>query len=331
MDTEKKIAGEQILTENETGNKVFWGLAAIMTSSAALLCCGSIAVVHALLPQQIFRHTCGILCGIITAAVVCLCGRKRVVRLAPWIICGLLTALVLTWPPLLGKSVHGATRFLWIKGLDMSFTPALLTMPMLVLFWAYMISRSQKISRTVWIILHCVTLLVGAMVFFQPFVSMTGMILLLYIVMMSLAKPGRKKMVACGLAAVLLGISLLPLVMHVQTLAGQRGFYQHLFSPVRETQYHSWSLLTTLKYSVSRGKHQIPESLDHHIPHAVYSAPLIAGCGEFGYVFLIGMLLSAAMIIACGTAIAMRCREPVDRLLIGGMTAAIALPALVNT
>ena len=331
MDTEKKIAEEQIRTENVTGDKVMPGLAAAMTFAALILCCGGIAVVHTLFPQQIFRHTCGILCGIITAAAVCLCGRKTVVRLAPWMAAGLLTALILAWPPLLGRSVHGAARFLWIKGIDMSFAPALAAMPVLVLFWAYMTGRSREISRKSRIILHVVTLLVGAMVFFQPFVSMAGMLLLLYIVMMSIAAAGRKKMVVCGLAVLLLGISLLPMAMHVRTPAGQRDFYHHLFSPGRETQYHTWSLLTTLKYSVFRGKHRIPESLDHHIPNAVYSSPLIAGCGEFGYVFLAGMLLSAAMIVVCGTAIAVRCREPADRLLTGGMTAAIALPALVNT
>jgi len=58
---------------------------------------------------------------------------------------------------------------------------------------------------------------------------------------------------------------------------------------------------------------------------------MVAGCGEFGYLFMIGTLLLMAAIICCGIIITKRCENPTARLLAGGMTAVIALPALTNT
>ena len=71
-------------------------------------------------------------------------------------------------------------------------------------------------------------------------------------------------------------------------------------------------------------------SQTHHIPNAITDSALVAGCGEFGYIFLItSLLLIVAIIISC-VIITVRCKTPTARLLAGGMTAVIALPALTN-
>ena len=72
-------------------------------------------------------------------------------------------------------------------------------------------------------------------------------------------------------------------------------------------------------------------SQSHHILNAITDSALVAGCGEFGYIFLIVALLSIITIISCCIIITKRCKNPTDRLLAGGMTAVIALPALINT
>ena len=71
-------------------------------------------------------------------------------------------------------------------------------------------------------------------------------------------------------------------------------------------------------------------SQTHHIPNAITDSALITGCGEFGYLFMIGALLLSAAIICCGIIITKRCENPTEKLLAGGMTAVIALPALTN-
>ena len=71
-------------------------------------------------------------------------------------------------------------------------------------------------------------------------------------------------------------------------------------------------------------------SQTHHIPNAITDSALVAGCGEFGYLFMIGALLLTAAIICCGIIITKRCEIPTARLLVGGMTTVIALPSLTN-
>ena len=99
-----------------------------------------------------------------------------------------------------------------------------------------------------------------------------------------------------------------------------------------KTTYHTWISLKTLKHSVFLGQCQFPSEMSqtHHIPNAITDSALVAGCGEFGYLFMIGVLLLTAAIIFCGVIITKRCENPTARLLAGGMTAVIALPALTN-
>ena len=100
-----------------------------------------------------------------------------------------------------------------------------------------------------------------------------------------------------------------------------------------ESAYHTWICLKTLKHSTFFGKCQFPAEMSqsHHIPNAITDSALIAGCCEFGYLFMIGALLLIAAIIFCGVIITQRCEKSSARLLAGGMTTAIVLPALANT
>ena len=99
-----------------------------------------------------------------------------------------------------------------------------------------------------------------------------------------------------------------------------------------KTTYHTWICLKTLKHSVFFGQCQFPSDMSqtHKISNAVANPALVAGCGEFGYLFMIGTLLLMAAIICCGIIITKRCENPTEKLLAGGMMAVIALPALTN-
>ena len=109
-------------------------------------------------------------------------------------------------------------------------------------------------------------------------------------------------------------------------------FFKNYLDYDMESAYHTWICLKTLKHSVFVGKYQFPPEMSqtHHIPNAITDSALVAGCGEFGYLFMIGVLLLTAAIIFCGVIITKRCENPTARLLAGGMTAVIALPALTN-
>ena len=109
-------------------------------------------------------------------------------------------------------------------------------------------------------------------------------------------------------------------------------FFKNYLEYDMESAYHTWICLKTLKHSVFVGKYQFPPEMSqtHHIPNAITDSALVAGCGEFGYLFMIGVLLLTAAIICCGIIITKHCENPTEKLLAGGMTAVIALPALTN-
>ena len=100
-----------------------------------------------------------------------------------------------------------------------------------------------------------------------------------------------------------------------------------------KSAYHTWICLKTLKHSTFFGKCQFPAEMSqtHHIPNVITDSVLIAGCSEYGYIFLLAALLLTTVIIICGIIITKHCENLTDRLISGGMTAVIALPALTNT
>lgn len=307
-------------------------LAAIMIASALLLSAGS-----AMLPNPTAGSRILPVAAAVAAFIIGIQFSRSglfgvFLKSAPWLAGGLLLTLFLTRFTPLGYSVNGSMRYFYLPWGGFRFTPALLSMPILCLLWArYAPPAISEVSAKRYLFLLLTVLVVAALVFVEPFISMSAMILIFGLILLFLGKPRRDFLILCVAVFVLIGAAAVPAAMDHLPLEGLKNFYQHPFSPDSQTQYHTWSLFTTLKHSTFIGKHHIPETITHHIPNAAYSAPLAAGCGEYGFIFLSAAFLLMGTVIACGIAITVRSRNSAARLLSGGMTASIALPTIINS
>ena len=304
-------------------------LAAVMAGCALLLGIGDLVIVNALQPQNLNNAILHLVCGIVVAAAVYFCGIKRLLKNAPYLIGVLLLLLLIC--PVFAYNINGASR--WLQVGSFRFAPALLAMPVLCLFWAYIKDKSaDKISRKNRIALATVTLLTFVLVIVQPFMTMALFIIILSAVMMYLAGVNWKVLTITIIGSLIGFFTVLVAFFRSNPWIRHTDFFKNYLEYDMESAYHTWICLKTLKNSVFVGKYQFPPEMSqtHHIPNAITDSAMVAGCGEFGYLFMIGALLLTAAIICCGIIITKRCENPTEKLLAGGMTAVIALPALTN-
>ena len=213
-----------------------------------------------------------------------------------------------------------------------SLAPELLAMPVLCLFWAYIKNKSaDKISCKNWIILTIVTLLTFWRTMAVSSIPMIFFIIVLLVIMLYLIGVNCKPLTITIIGLVMGFISIIVAICrsHFWIIT---DFFKNYLEYDIGSAYHTWICLKTLKHSVFVGKYPFPPEMSqtHHIPNAITDSALVAGCGEFGYLFMIGVLLLTAAIICCGIIITKRCENPTEKLLAGGMTAVIALPTLTN-
>ena len=213
-----------------------------------------------------------------------------------------------------------------------SLAPELLAMPVLCLFWAYIKNKSAgKISCKNWILLTIVTLLTFWLTMAKSSIPMIFFIIVLWIIMLYLIGVNWKPLTISIIGLVMGFISIVVAICRSHHWIITDFFKNYLEYDIGSA-YHTWICLKTLKHSVFFGQCQFPSEMSqtHHIPNAITDSALVAGCGEFGYLFMIGVLLLTAAIICCGIIITKRCENPTEKLLAGGMTIIIALPALTN-
>ena len=311
---------------NKITNKI---LAAVMAGSALLLSMGNLLIVNALQPQNLNNAILHLVCGIVVAAAVYFCGFKRILKSAPYLMGGLLLLLLIC--PVFAYNINGASR--WLQVGSFRFAPAMLAMPMLCLFWAYIKDKSaDKISRKKWLTLAAITLLTFMLVMVEPFITMALFIIILSAVMLYLTGVNWKVLTITIIGSLIGFFAVLFAFFRSNPWIRHTDFFKNYLEYDMESAYHTWICLKTLKHSVFVGKYQFPPEMSqtHHIPNAITDSALVAGCGEFGYWFMIGVLLLTAAIICCGIIITKRCENPTEKLLAGGMTIIIALPALTN-
>ena len=304
-------------------------LTAVMAGCALLLGIGNLVIVNALQAQNLNNAILHLVCGIVVAAAVYFCGFKRILKAAPYLMGGLLLLLLIC--PVFAYNINGASR--WLQVGSFRFAPAMLAMPMLCLFWAYIKDKSaDKIFRKNWIALATVTLLTFGLVMVEPFITMALFIIILSAVMLYLTGVNWKVLIITIIGSLIGFFTVLVAFFRSNPWIRHTDFFKNYLDYDMESAYHTWICLKTLKHSEFVGKYQFPPEMSqtHHIPNAITDSALVAGCGEFGYLFMIGVLLLTAAIICCGIIITKRCENPIDRLLAGGMTAVIALPALTN-
>ena len=300
-----------------------------MAGSALLLCIGNLLIVNASQVQNLNMAICNITCGIEVAAAVFFIGYERLLKTAPYLT-GLLLFLLLLCP-LFSSPVNGANR--WLAFGSFRFAPAMLAMPILCLFWAYIKDKTaDKISPKKWLTLAAITLLTFVLIMVEPFIAMAFFVIILSMEMLYLTGVNWKALTITIISSVVGVFAALVVICRNNSWIRHTDFFKNYLEYDMVSAYHTWISLKTLKHSVFFGKCQFPAEMSqtHHIPNAVTDSALVAGCGEFGYWFMIGALLLTAIIIYCGVIITKRSENPIDRLLTGGMTAAIALPALTN-
>ena len=301
-------------------------LAAIMVGSALLLGIGDLVIVNALQPQNLNNAILHLVCGIVVAATVYFFGTKVLLKSAPYLMG--FELLLLFGCPLFAYDNNGAISF----G-SFSLVPELLAMPVLCLFWAYIKNKSAgKISCKNWIILTIVTLLTFWLTMAVSSIPMIFFIIVLWVIMLYLIGVNWKPLTISIIGLVFGSISIVVAICRSHSWI-ITDFFKNCSEYNIKTTYHTWISLKTLKHSVFFGQCQFPSEMSqtHKISNAVANSALVAGCGEFGYIFLItSLLLIVAIIISC-VIITVRCKTPTARLLAGGMTAIIALAALMNT
>jgi len=301
-----------------------------MTGCAILLSIGNLIIVNALQPQDINTAIVNLICGIIAAAAVYFCGFKRLLKVIPYLL--VLELLLLLICPVFAYNINGASR--WLQVGSFRFAPAMLAMPILCLFWAYIIDKSvDKVSRKNRITLVAVTLLTFVLVMVEPSITMALFIIILGAVILYLTGVNWKVLTITIIGSLIGFFTVLVAFFRSNQWIRHTDFFKNYLEYDIGSAYHTWICLKTLKHSVFVGKYQFPPEMSqtHHIPNAITDSAMVAGCGEFGYLFMIGTLLLMAAIICCGIIITKRCENPTARLLAGGMTAVIALPALTNT
>ena len=300
-----------------------------MAGSALLLCIGNLLIVNASQVQNLNMAICNITCGIAVAAAVFFIGYEKLLKTAPYLT-GLLLFLLLLCP-LFSSPVNGANR--WLAFGSFRFAPAMLAMPILCLFWAYIKDKTaDKISRKKWLTLAAVTLLTFVLVMVEPFITMAFFVIILSAVMLYLTGVNWKVLTITIIGSLIGFFTVLVAFFRSNQWIRHTDFFKNYLEYDMESAYHTWICLKTLKHSVFVGKYHFPPEMSqtHHIPNAITDSAMVAGCGEFGYWFIIGALLLIAAIICCGIIITKRCENPTEKLLAGGMTAVIALPALTN-
>ena len=301
-------------------------LAAIMVGSALLLGIGNLAIVNSLHPQNFNLAILHLVYGIVGAATVYFLGTKVLLKSAPYLMG--FELLLLFGCPIFAYDNNGA-----ISIGSFSLAPELLAMPVLCLFWAYIKNKSaDKISCKNWILLTIVTLLTFWLTMAESSIPMIFFIIVLLVIMLYLIgvnwKPLTITIIGLGMGVTSIVVAICRSHHWIIT-----DFFKNCSEYNIKTTYHTWISLKTLKHSVFFGQCQFPSDMSqtHKISNAVANSALVAGCGEFGYIFLItALLLIVAIIISC-VMITVQCKTPTARLLAGGMTAMIALAALMNT
>ena len=308
---------------NKITNKIS---ATVMAGCALLLCIGNLLIVNALQPQNFNLAILHLVYGIVVATTVYFFGTKVLLKSAPYLMG--FELLLLFGCPIFAYDNNGA-----ISIGSFSLAPELLAMPVLCLFWAYIKNKSaDKISCKNWILLTIVTLLTFWLTMAVSSIPMIFFIIVLLVIMLYLIGVNWKPLTITIIGLVMGFISIIVAICrsHHWIIT---DFLKNYPEYNIKTTYHTWICLKTLKHSVFVGKYQFPPEMSqtHHIPNAITDSALVAGCGEFGYLFMIGVLLLIAAIIFCGIIITKRCENPTEKLLAGGMTAMIALAALMNT
>lgn len=115
-------------------------VSAVMAGCAILLCIGNLMIVNALQENSFNNAVLHIICAAAVALAVFFCGTKRLLKSAPYLMTAEVILLLLC--PFFGYNINGATR--WLSVGSFRFAPALLAMPILCLFWAYIKEKSEN-------------------------------------------------------------------------------------------------------------------------------------------------------------------------------------------
>lgn len=300
-------------------------LPVIMGACAFMLLLGNLAVVKSVMPESYFTPALThVVCAVILAAGCSFCKRDQILKAAPYLT-GALFILLLALP-FIGYKVNGALR--WIRIGGVYFSPAVFAMPILCLFWGWLLQQKGKtLSLKHKSILFGIFAFAAILIFCQPFVGISFIILILAAVLHCLSGGSTIKTLLAGSIVFIAGI-VLPLVAtgRIHRIYTFPGPWQHLPGV---SFFQTKQLVAILKHSVFLGPHQAPDHLIGQIITTPESA-LVLGCGKFGFAFLIAAILLMLVIITGGFIICRLEKDPVERLLSGSMTTVLLLPFVVN-
>ena len=297
-------------------------LGTIMVICALALGAGGIFAVNAITPVKTQNSVIYFIAGTAVMAAAAFAGKKNLLKAAPYFMALELVLLICT---LFCRPVNGACR--WLRIGSFAIAPALMSLPLLALFWGYMFDFCKdKFSRKHLLILCGVTLGTAALVFFEPYTALAVFIIILAVVMSYCTGINRRKFTAVVISGAAVCILALAAAVRLNANSPLGRFFSNMFVPEMQQNYHTFCMLKILKNSHFFGK--APGK--YYLPDNISNSMLAAGCGESGYWFMLTAIGLMTILLVCAVMLTLRCKERSDRMISAGMTASLLLPALVN-
>lgn len=272
------------------------------------------------------RQMIGVAVGIVGFNLMSRLPIKQTIKLAPLMVLVLLVLIFATLIPGLGKTTMGASR--WIAIGPFSIQPSELIKPFLVLQAAYLFARWRKLStkvRLVWLITFALIL---AGILKQPNLSTTGLCgMSLWLIALAAELPLSQ---LSTVAAAGLGVAGLSVALNPYQLDRITSF----LNPWQDYHNKGYQLIQSLLaiasggfsgsgYGLSQQKLSFLPIRSTDFIFAVYAE-------EFGF---IGCLLLLLLIIGYGTLalrVAIKCNQPLPRLVAVGAMVFIVGQSLIN-
>jgi cell division protein FtsW len=264
--------------------------------------------------------------GLVGLNLIVQCPLKNMLKIAPWMILGVLGLIISTHIPGVGEEVNGATR--WIKIGPISIQPSELLKPFLVLQSAYLFGNWNRLRwgyRLGWLGIFAVTL---AAILLQPNLSTTalcGMTIWLIALAAGLPLTYLSGTAIGGFALAFLSISLREY---------QRRRVLSFLNPWADARGDGYQLVQSLLAVGSGGTwgngYGLSQQKLFYLPFPDTDFIFAVFAEEFGFAGGLVLLLLLMLYATLALLVALKCRHPIKRLVAMGVMIVLVGQSLLN-
>ncbi|GFE71701.1 FtsW/RodA/SpoVE family cell cycle protein [Chroococcus sp. FPU101] len=264
--------------------------------------------------------------GLVGLNLIVQCPLKNMLKIAPWMILGVLGLIISTHIPGLGEEVNGATR--WIKIGPISIQPSELMKPFLVLQSAHLFGNWYRLRwgyRLGWLGIFALTL---AAILLQPNLSTTalcGMTIWLIALAAGLPLTYLSGTAIGGFALAFLSISLREY---------QRRRVLSFLNPWADARGDGYQLVQSLLAVGSGGTwgngYGLSQQKLFYLPFPDTDFIFAVFAEEFGFAGGVVLLLLLMLYATLALLVALKCRHPIKRLVAMGVMIVLVGQSLLN-